>query len=321
MTMWSPSTRANDASVSSARNNPSPLVGAGCARVARKRFRVASSSTSTACLVGASGSRPVRSTDGNCPSDGTWDFSGTNAGRIACYYSSSTTDPSTGVASTTPEFVARMWTYDQENILGWAAMAPGNTDAVALQTWWNNKAGPLQTADDVAGVVSSGSEQARFQRALRAHIPAATRKTCTSIDLSDPTASGADVYAARLWIRAWVTCRATGGAGAVVYGSIAPAAVDGFFAAFITRASAQPKTATATSDCPTSGTWSQGKGARKHVVGEFACFFHSDSSNSPEYAHYAWSHRKLGIIAQATNDNDDPSALVAWWNSSKSGPR
>jgi hypothetical protein len=270
-------------------------------------------------MAGTAGSDAVRSTAGNCPSEGSWDFSGRTAGRVACYYTTQFGDAEQGLVAGA-ETAVRLWTYDAQDIVGVAAMPQGNTDAVTLRTWWNDKAGPLEKADDVSDVVASGDGQAQFERALRARIPAATRKTCRSIDPTDPQANAAD-YSDRLWVRAAVRCEPTsGGADFVVYQSIAPAAVDGFFASYVASAKAQARTATRSSNCPDSGTWSQGRGAKKRVVGEFACAYYQ-TSDGVEDVEYGWSHRKLGTVAYAVNLNDDPSAVVRWWNSNASGPQ
>ena len=272
-------------------------------------------------LVGDAGSEPVRSTDGNCPSNGNWNLSGKTAGQVGCFYTTTQlTDATTGASTPTAEYAARAWTADARNILGFASLAPGDDDAVALRTWWENKAGPLATADTGTGAVTSTSNQAQYGRALLAHVPAAARKKCTTTDVSDAT-NNPTYYARRLWIRAAVECPATGGADSVVYESVDPAVIDGFFKAYLAQATAE--TTATSSACPDQGTVSQGKGKQAHTIGQFACATAQSSgfNNGAPYAQYSWTDRKLGIVAFATNLENDPSALIKWFDSPASGPQ
>ena len=270
--------------------------------------------------IGSAGTDPVRSEEGKCPSDGTWTLDGKEAGKSACYYATTETD-STGQVTTLPEYPVRVWTDDAENILTTARMPPGNTDAVALRTWWLNKAGPTATAATVNGVVSSDAGVAQYERALLQHVPAVTRKHCTSTDLTDPT--NTYEYARRLWLRAAVSCPTTGGAESVFYDSMAPAVVGPFFAGKIAAEKETESASQPNSNCPANGTYKVGKGKQARPGGQYACSSPSQNStfnNGAPYAYYTWSDPKLGIVGSATNGADDPDALIAWFNSSRSGP-
>jgi hypothetical protein len=270
--------------------------------------------------IGDAGSQPTRSAEANCPSDGTWEFSGHEAGRLGCYYGS-TSISATGEAIPADEFVGRVWTYDAANILAIAGMPPGNTDAIALQSWWNDKAGPTKTADVVDGVVPSASGAARDERALLTHIPAATRKNCKPVDATDP--ANASYYETRLWLRAAVTCTTTGGADEVIYESFAPSVVAGFMAGHVSDAKTYESATQTNPHCPETGTYSTGKGKKAHTAGEYACFndlTKSTYQNGVPYAQYIWSDNKLGIIGYATSAGNDADALATWYQGSDSGP-
>ncbi len=151
-------------------------------------------------VLGSRASDPIRSVEGNCPSDGTWNFNGTEAGRLGCYYAKGSVSATSGQVTPTDEYVERVWTYDAKNILAIAGTPPGSTDAVALQSWWNDEAGPTRTADTVSGVVTSGAGAAQYKRALLTHVPAETRKNCTTIDVTD--SANTHYYEKRYWLRA-----------------------------------------------------------------------------------------------------------------------
>jgi hypothetical protein len=270
--------------------------------------------------IGDAGSQPTRSAEGNCPSDGTWDFSGHEAGRLGCFYGS-TQISATGESTASDEFVGRVWTYDAANILAVRGMPPGNTDAIALQSWWNDEAGPTKTADVVDGVVPSASRAAHDERALLAHIPAATRKNCKPIDATD--AANAAYYERRLWLRAAVSCTTAGGADVVDYESVAPSVVAGYIAGDVSNAKTRESATQTNPHCPETGTYSTGKGKKARTAGEYACFSdltESTYQNGAPYAQYIWSDNKLGIIGYATNAGNDADALITWFHGSNSGP-
>jgi hypothetical protein len=72
--------------------------------------------------------------------------------------------------------------------------------------------------------------------------------------------------------------------------------------------------------CPAAGTWSEGKGKKRHVVGKYVCFNQANADGS-QIAFIVWSQRELGIAATASlsTGNDDLDALYKWWEGD-SGP-
>ena len=271
-------------------------------------------------IVSDSGSEPARSSAENCPSDGTWSLGGQDVGKLGCYYSTQQTDPSTGQLVSVAESPSLTWTYDAQNILGRASLEPGNDEAATLQTWWHDKAGPTKTADRVNGVVTSTAEQRHYQRALLALIPAVTRKNCKAQDVSDPAD---DYYDARMWVRAAERCTTSGGANTVDYESLDPSLVTPYFASIVADTKASESATQTNPKCPAAGTYKDGNAKHPHTVGEYTCeadrTFSSYHNGAP-FAEYTWSDPKLGILAYADNLNNDPDALIAWFQSPKSGP-
>lgn len=273
-------------------------------------------------VMGPHASEPVRSVAANCPSDGTWNFAGQEAGQSGCFYSTGALDKATGAVTTGPEYVIDIWTYDAENILGVASTAPGNTNAVPLQTWWDSNAGPTKTATDVPGVVTSYSGAARAQRVLLSHVPAVTRKGCTPEDVFDPV-NGSFEFPYRLWIRAAVSCSTSGGADTVVYESISPAAAEPYFANVIRTTSQQASSTQPNPKCPDTGAYTARVGKQRRTVGQYVCVSDvqdSNFNNGIVYAEYVWSYPKLGVIAYAFDKSNDPDALIKWFDGPKSGP-
>jgi hypothetical protein len=270
--------------------------------------------------VNAVGSALARDPAGNCPSDDTWDLAGQVVGQVACYYTTQQNDRASGQVTTVAEYPVLDWTYDAENILVVAALAPGNDDAAALQTWWHDKAGPTKTADKVTGVVTSDAGQKQYQRALLTHIPPVTRKSCTVGDVFDPANAH---YNTRLWIRAVASCSTNGGADAVYYESLDPSAVAPYFASLVTNAQSQESSTQPDRKCPDAGNYTSGSAKQRRTVGQYVCFTDRTGTynNGASYAEYEWSYPKLGVIAYAFNNHDDPDALIAWFDGPKSGPQ
>src|SRR5205085_5851287 len=71
--------------------------------------------------------------------------------------------------------------------------------------------------------------------------------------------------------------------------------------------------------CPTTGTWTAGKGRKKHKVGTYACYFYA-TDDGGQAAAWRWTDTKRGIVAVAANVAGDVDALHEWWLSAKSGP-
>ncbi|MDQ6854685.1 MAG: hypothetical protein M3046_13505 [Actinomycetota bacterium] len=268
---------------------------------------------------GSASGQPVRSVEGNCPSEGTWGFKTGDVGRVACDYG--TTDLSgQGISET----VYRSWTYERQNILAYAFPTTGNTDAVALRTWWSKHAGPLEKADDVQGLASPSDVPNRSaERSLLSHTPKSVRRSCSLIDRSQPDSREPVVFTDRLWVNAAAKCTPTQpGVTTVTYFAVAPSAIDGYFEQY------KPAADTLVSDCPNYGTWSTAKGAKSRGAGEYACYITTDSAGSRS-PYFAWSDRVLGIVAVARNDSGDgtdstsvrdtASALQKYWIGAESG--
>jgi hypothetical protein len=254
--------------------------------------------------------KPYRSEEGKCPGEQTWGFNNGDDGRVACDYSTSTIsgDP---IAET----VYRVWTYDRANILAFASAPVGNVDAVALRKWWLNNAGPLEEAGTVTGLAqpSTVSTHDAEQRLLK-HVPKSMRKSCAAIPRQQIDNRFPTFYQDRLWANAAVSCTPTKpGAQLVSYVDVDPAVIDGYFATYV------PPESTRSGDCPDFGTYHQGKGSKRRLVGQYSCYF-STNVGGAKVASYAWSDRKLGIIAIATNSTADATALKKWWEGSESGP-
>jgi hypothetical protein len=293
-----------------------PEVGITCpatAGVERVRyFRFADTDTMDAvytAFAGPAGTDPVQSEEGECPGEGPWDFGKGTAGRLACYYAD---DPSRA---------ALLWTYEKENILAFAAMPAGNTDAVALRKWWTDDGGPLEVADRIQSVAVKPADQPPALKFLRAHVPAATRRTCSAIDPFDPDSDGGSLYDVRMWVAAGLACSAPQrGLDRVVYQVLDSRAVDGYFEAYSSIAQNQSPPAGSTAECPSTGTTKRPKGNKLHVVGEVACFY-GQSADGTQFAEYAWTNRDLGIVAYALNRAGDVSALSDFYYSGSAGPR
>jgi hypothetical protein len=115
---------------------------------------------------------------------------------------------------------------------------------------------------------------------------------------------------ARLWSNAVVTCKS--GSINLAYAAMNPDVVENFVDEFKPSADGKP--------CPASGTWSEGKGKKRHTVGNYACFVQTNDDGG-QTAWMIWSHGELGIAATASvaTTNDDAKAVYDWWQGD-SGP-
>lgn len=260
-----------------------------------------------AALTNGIASEPVRSTDGKCPGEQTWGYHNGNDGRVACDYS--TTDINNQAIS---ETVFRAWTDNRANILSFASPKIANVDAVAFRSWWNQNAGPLETADSVKGLASPSSQSnSSAERTLLSHAPKSMRQSCAVIARQP---SNPNFFGDRLWVNAGVTCTPTQpGANTVSYLAVDPAAIDGYFGVY------KPTADLLNGDCPSVGTYGPVQGKHRRTLGEYSCFFTTDA-NGARIASYAWSDRARGIVAVAQNNAGDAAALVKWWKGSEAGP-
>ena len=98
----------------------------------------------------------------------------------------------------------------------------------------------------------------------------------------------------------------------LAYGAMNPSVVDGFVESFAPSDEGDP--------CPASGTWSEGKGKKRHTVGNYSCFVQTNADGS-QIAWMIWSQRELGIAATASvgTTNNDASEVYQWWEGD-SGP-
>lgn len=230
---------------------------------------------------------PTQSEEGKCPSEGTWQLDDADVGRVACYYS--TMNDGTVI----PETVSRVWTDDQNNIIGFASAADGNSDAVALRKWWTDTAGPLKEPEDVVGFApSSDTAVERARSDLTSRVPKSLRSGCK------PSTRSAERD--RLWVRAELICQpdSSTGVNQVLYDSVDPRIIDKYFASSV------PAASTLDGSCPDTGTFTVGKGKSKHTVGQYAC---TKTAPAPDGSTilYTWSDRKRGIVTYAFGTDAD----------------
>ncbi len=254
-------------------------------------------------FVGDAADQEPRSGDGECPGERTWSFDDTTVGSVGCFYA---TEDGTG--NPIPERAVLAWTYDDALILG-LANSPA-ADADTLSTWWDDEAGPLRRPATVDALVATpGVSSHSAERRLRSHVPKAFRSSCQNLDVGDPTSVDPSYYRSRLWVDAAIVCRPRAGVDSIYYYSIDPTAIDGFFTRFTAATDDDSDT------CPTEGTWTVGKGSKRHEVGEYVCFVDSQL----QAARIQWSQRDLGIMSSAIAGDTDLDALYDFW-STRAGP-
>lgn len=245
---------------------------------------------------------PYRDADAQCPGETTWGFGATkDDGMLACYYGTADLD-----GTPHAESALLVWSYPAGKIIGLAETAAGDADASALKKWWNDDAGPLAQPTGVKGLVDWRARNRGAEQTLLSHVPKATRGSCVVQGLN----TGGSFFGARLWTTAVVNC--TSDKVKVAYGSMNPAVVENFVDEFTPAQQTDP--------CPASGTWSEGKGKKRHTVGNYACFIQANTDGS-QTAWMIWSQRKLGIAVTASlpTANNDGSKLYKWWEGD-SGP-
>jgi hypothetical protein len=239
---------------------------------------------------------PYRDDDAECPGETTWGFGDAkNDGMLACYYSGQNLD-----GTTHDESSVLVWSYPAGNIVAVAETQYGDTDASALKKWWNDDAGPLSRPGRVTGFIDWTVRDRRAEQTLLKHVPKAIRGSCLIKDRSPD----APFVGARFWASAVVSCKS--GNVFVVYASMNPAIVKNFVEEFSPSDEGDP--------CPATGTWSVGKGKKKHTVGDYACFTRNELDGS-QTAQIVWSQRELGIVATGSlpTGNNDLSTLHQWW--------
>ena len=220
---------------------------------------------------------------------------------LGCYYTATNLD-----GSTHDESVVVVWTYTAGNILGLAETTYGDADAAALKDWWRDDAGPLSQPTRVKGIADWTVRDRDAEQALLSHVPKSVRGSCRG----QGPRRRRRVRRARLWSNAVVTCKS--GSINLAYAAMNPDVVDNYVDQFTPTAEGEP--------CPASGTWSEGKGKKRHTVGNYVCFVHTNDDGS-QTAWMIWSHRGLGIAATAavTTTNDDATDVYEWWQGD-SGP-
>jgi hypothetical protein len=260
-----------------------------------------------ASVIGDAGSEPERSEGGKCPSDAHWTLNDVTVGKVGCYYG---TQADSG--DSVDETVARIWTYDEANILGYARGPIGDVDATALRQWWTDDAGPQARPDDVPELASPDGPRAR--RRLLRRIPATTRKGCKVADLTDPAEVG-DATLARIWISVLVRCPVDrSGIDHVEYYLVDPKVVDDHFDPTYRNPDRVPE-----GGCRKDLDWRpEGVKRSEPATGTVTCFH--IATDSGDVATLAWSDREQGIISQVFATDDDAAPLYKWWRSSDSGP-
>jgi hypothetical protein len=258
--------------------------------------------------VGANFSPQLFDAAASCESQGTWSSNGVNAGREACYR----------VGTTANSDVTIAWTYDSANIFAIADRQDGNADS--LRTWWDG-AGPRPYSTPGFNLPAR-ADNAAANRALVQSFPSQVRSHshCTNVDLTSSAATG-DLYDWRLWLVGSVDCMAHGIPVAdVTYNQWTNSTA---LAAYIRSVTQQdrpnaPTAADQASGC-TFGPYDQGG----QPAGDYVCTsVKGDTSNHTKslIAVVFWSNDQLKIGAFAARNDNNATALMAWWHSAASGP-
>ena len=244
---------------------------------------------------------PYRDEDAECPGETTWGFGDSkDDGMLACYYPTTNLD-----GSAHDESALLVWSYTTGKILALAETVAGDNDASALKKWWNDDAGPLSHPSRVKGLVDWTVRDRPAEQTLLSHVPKAIRGSCV---VQDKTGDNA-FSGARIWTSAVVKCRS--GTVTVAYGLMNPSVVENFVDEFTPAGEGDP--------CPASGTWSAGKGKKRHTVGNYVCFVQTNTDGS-QTAWMIWSQRELGIAAtaQVATTTNDASEVYKWWQGDSS---
>lgn len=224
----------------------------------------------------------------------------TTVGHDACYFE-------TNVFEGDQHPVAIDWTYEPEALYVRAVRNDG--DAGALRDWWSDVAGPLEHAQPARIPEAQNADVASASyRTLLSHLPAAVRSTCHRASLGDDAPPS--VADDRVWLDAAADCkdRATGVESSFVHFTW-NAPLDAEFRR-ISQAAGGDQT-TASSGCPSSGTW-QHDGVD---VGPFVCAkLSADVSGEPtDVSSYVWADPADRIFAVASVSGDDATRLESWW--------
>jgi hypothetical protein len=256
-------------------------------------------------------------TDSDCPGDAEWTFhEGTSGGRILCFIGTR------GGRGDIPATAALVWTADGSNILGYASAQTGDSDAAGLREWWNESAGPKQSADDTGIATASNLTPIGTERAILRAIPAATRRSCRAADRSAPDAIGPSLFASRYFLDGVVVCTKPDRAvDQVSYAKLDPEVIEDFTTQLygLSDTELPAVEGAGATTCPIESTYSIGDGKRKRKVGTYACCF-LDNDDGTQRAVWRWTNTRQGILAIAVNSAGNADVLAAWWRSKRSGP-